>query len=52
MAKLPEYMIRDEKIECLNCSWTGTNDQLEELDTCPSCFCDGYLETMEEDEEE
>lgn len=55
MAKLPEYMTRDEKVECLNCGWTGTTDNFEELDTCPSCFCDGYLCIDEEeyqDEEE
>lgn len=52
MGKLPEYMIRDEKVECFNCGWTGTENQLEEQDTCPSCFCDGYLDVIVEDEEE
>lgn len=41
-----------EKIECANCGWTGTTNQLEELDTCPSCFCDGYLCTSDEEYEE
>jgi predicted Zn-ribbon and HTH transcriptional regulator len=52
MGKLPEYMIRDEKVECLNCGWAGTMNQLEESDVCPNCSCDGYLDVIEEDEEE
>ena len=38
------------KMECANCGWLGTDDELEDTDTCPYCKCNGYLYIDEENE--
>ena len=36
-----------EDVECLNCEWEGKSTECTELDVCPNCECDGYLQTAE-----
>ena len=49
---MSDYTNKDEKMECLNCEWTGMRSEMPDEDICPECECDGYIQAVYDDDDD